>query len=170
MSLSSSCSTQKLVPTPSPDGGVTGYVSCLVLVALPAGTGGGSCTNPGAACDPKLGLSGPSSDPNALFQQPLLDTFCQQHTQQGAQPQITASQPVCALQQVVLDPSDTKDCASYGQPGWCYVQGAAATNLGCAEPNTIEFVTGSPPSGTVSALQCLEQAVSVTPGAEGGGD
>jgi hypothetical protein len=170
VSLSSSCSTQKLVPTPSPDGGISGYVSCLVLVALPAGTGGGSCTNPGSACDPKLGLSAPSSDPNALFQQSLLNTFCQEHTQQGADPQITASQPVCALQQVVIDPSDTQDCSNYGQAGWCYVQGAAATKLGCAEPNTIEFVTGSPPSGTVAALQCLEQAVSVTSGADASGD
>jgi hypothetical protein len=169
VSLSGACSTQKLVPTPSADGGVSGYVSCLVLVALPAGTSGGTCTNPGAACDPKLGLYPPSSDPNALFQQSLLDTFCQDHTQQGADPQITADQPVCELQQVVLDPSDTQDCSGYMNPGWCYVQGAAATKLGCAEPNTIEFVTGSPPSGTVAALQCLEQAVSVT-GSDAGGD
>ena len=52
------------------------------------------------------------------------------------------------------------------------MQGAAATKLGCAEPNTIEFVTGSPPPGTVAALQCLEQAISVTGGsgdAGGGG-
>jgi hypothetical protein len=49
------------------------------------------------------------------------------------------------------------------------VQGAAATKLGCAEPNTIEFVNGSPPTGTITALQCLEQSVSVTSGADAGG-
>jgi hypothetical protein len=176
VSLTGSCSTQKLVPTPSADGGVTGEVSCLVLVILPASTTGDTCTNPGAACDPSLGLSGPSSDPNALFQQSLLNTFCMNQSQPGADPPVAANQPVCALQQVIIDPSDTKTCASNtlgtggaSLPGWCYVQGAAATALGCAEPNTIEFVTGSPPSGTVTSLQCLEEAVSVTVG-DGGGD
>ncbi len=167
VSLSSSCSTQKLVLAPPP--AVAGTVDCLVLVALPAGTGGGTCHNPGAACDSKLGLSGPSSDPNALFQQTLLDDFCTAHTQMGAQPQITANQPVCALNQVILDPADDMDCSHNNTPGWCYVQGAAATKLGCPQPNTIAFVQGSPPSGTVSALQCLEQAVSVTGGGDAGG-
>ncbi len=167
-SLDSACSTQKLLPTPSADGGISGNVSCLVLVARPAGTGGGTCRNPGAACDPALGLSGPSSDPEALFQQPLLDKFCADHTQVGAAPEITADQPVCALQQVVLDPSDTQDCSSYAKPGWCYVQGPAATALGCKEPNTIEFVNGSPPPGTVASLQCLEQAIVVTSSADAG--
>jgi hypothetical protein len=168
VSLSSSCETQKLVPTPSLDGAVTGQVDCLVLVALPAGSGT-SCTNPGSACDPKLGLYPPSSDPNALFQQSLLNDFCMAHTQMGAQPYIQANQPVCSLQQVIIDPSDTQDCSNSGTPGWCYVQGPVATKLGCAEPNTIEFVNGSPPTGTVSALQCLEQAISVTDGGGGGG-
>jgi hypothetical protein len=165
--LSSSCSTQKLVLAPPP--AKAGSVDCAVLVVLPAGTGGGTCTNPGSACDPKLGLSAPSSDPNAIFQQSLLDTFCQQHTQTGANPQITADQPVCALSQVIPDPNDATDCSAYTSPGWCYVQGAAATKLGCAEPNTIEFVNGSPPTGTITALQCLEQSVSVTSGADAGG-
>ncbi len=169
VSLSSSCSTQKLALAPPP--APAGAVDCLVLVALPAGTGGGTCTNPGTACDPKLGLSGPSTDPTQFFQQSLLNSFCMEHTQAGANPQITANQPVCALQQVILDPADDMDCSGGGpmhQPGWCYVQGAAATKLGCAEPNTIEFVTGSPPTGTVAALQCLEQAVSVTGGSDAG--
>jgi hypothetical protein len=98
----------------------------------------------------------------------LLDSFCQAHTQPGASPQITADQPVCALQQVIPDPNDETDCSGSQTPGWCYVQGAAATKLGCAQPNTIEFVNGSPPTGTVSALQCLEQAVSVTGGSDAG--
>ncbi len=171
VSLASSCSTQKLVTAPPP--APPGQVDCLVLVALKAGTGGGTCNNPGAACDPKAGLSGPSADPNALFQQSLLDSFCMEHTQKGADPQITSDQPVCALQQVIPDVNDMTDCSGSQAPGWCYVQGPAATKLGCAEPNTIEFVTGSPPPGTVAALQCLEQAVSVTGGgssdAGGGG-
>jgi hypothetical protein len=166
VSLSSSCSTQKLVLAPPP--APAGQVDCLVLVALPAGTGGGTCSNPGAACDSKQGLLGPSSTPGALFQQSLLDSFCQAHTQTGASPQITADQPVCALQQVIPDPNDETDCSGSQTPGWCYVQGAAATKLGCAQPNTIEFVNGSPPTGTVSALQCLEQAVSVTGGSDAG--
>jgi hypothetical protein len=167
VSLSSSCSTQKLVAAPPP--ATPGQVDCLVLVALPAGTGGGTCTNPGSACDAALGLSGPSADPNALFQQSLLDTFCMEHTQNGADPQITANQPVCALQQVIIDSSNTQDCSGSTKPGWCYVQGPVATKLGCAEPNTIEFVNGSPPHGTVAALQCLEQAVSVTGNGDAGG-
>ena len=128
-----------------------------------------TCTNPGSACDPALGLPARRADPNALFQQSLLNTFCMEHTQMGADPQITANQPVCALQQVIPDPNDQTHCSGSAKPGWCYVQGAAATKLGCAEPNTIEFVNGSPPHGTVAALQCLEQAVSVTGGSDAGG-
>jgi hypothetical protein len=170
VSLTSQCSPQKLAPLAGPDGGATGNVACLVLVALPAGTAGGTCSAPGAACDAAQGLLGPSSDPNALFQQSLLDTFCQQHTQTGAQPQITADQPVCALQQIVVDPSDTQNCAKLNTaPGWCYVQGAAATQLGCAEPNTVVFTSGEPPSGSVVSLQCLETAVSATGSADAGG-
>jgi hypothetical protein len=166
VSLTSSCETQKLVSAPSLDGAVTGRVDCIVLVALPPSTTGQTCNNPGTACDAMQGLSGPSSDPNAIFQQSLLDTFCQQHTQAGASPQITANQPVCALNQVIIDPTNTQQCASSSTPGWCYVQGNEALKLGCSAPNTIQFVNGSPPPGTVASLQCLEQAVSVT----GGGD
>jgi hypothetical protein len=179
VSLTSSCETQKLVPALAADGGTTGAVDCIILVVLPAGTAGGTCTNPGAACDAAQGLSGPSSDPNAIFQQSLLNTFCMDHEMMGADPQITANQPVCALQQVIISPGDTETCASNNvgtggatAPGWCYVQGAAATKLGCAEPNTIQFVAGSPPTGTTASLQCLEQAVNVTtaPDAAAGGD
>ncbi len=158
VSLSSQCSTQKLdVADPT-----TGKVSCLVLVALPAGTGGGTCNNPGTACNAMQGLSGPSTNPNDFFQQTLLDKFCSDHTKPGADPQITADQPVCALAQVLTDPQNDKDCAASGTPGWCYVTGQAALNLGCAAPNTIEFTNGEPPPDTVVSLQCLESSVSVT--------
>jgi hypothetical protein len=176
-SLTSSCETQKLVPVTAPDGGTTGAVDCIVLVVLPPSTTGQTCTNPGTACDAAQGLSGPSSDPSAIFQQSLLDTFCSDHEQSGASPQITDNQPVCALQQVIIDPSDTKACANNtagpggtSLPGWCYVQGPAATALNCPEPNTIQFVNGSPPSSTVASLQCLEQAVNVTAGGDAGGE
>lgn len=170
VALTNQCSPQKLEPLAGPDGGVTGQVSCLVLVALPAGTAGGTCNNPGAACDASQGLLAPSSDPNALFQQSLLDEFCSAHTQVGANPQITASQPVCALQQIIVDPSDTQNCAKLNTaPGWCYVQGAQAAALGCSEPNTIAFTSGEPPSNAVVSLQCLETSVSVTGGSDAGG-
>jgi hypothetical protein len=157
VALTSQCSTQKLVAD------ATGKVACLVLVAMPEGSGGPgtSCSNPGAACNGP-GLLSPSTDPTALFQQSTLNTFCTDHTQPGATPQITASQPVCALQQVILDPSNTKDCSKSSTPGWCYVQGPAATALQCPEPNTIEFTSNEPPSSAVVSLQCLESAISVT--------
>ena len=162
VALNSQCSTQKLVAD------AAGNVSCLVLVALPAGAGT-RCGDPGAACDPALGLMGPSSDPGALFLQSTLDKFCTDHTQPGAVPQITADQPVCALQQVIVNAQNTVDCSTSARPGWCYVQGPAATALGCPQPNTIEFTSGEPPSGTLVSLQCLESAVSVTGGDAGGG-
>jgi hypothetical protein len=126
-----------------------------VLVGLPAGTGGGTCSNPGAACDTSLGLSGPSTDPHAIFKQSVLDAFCAQSEQADASPVIASDQPVCALQQVILDPSDTQGCSSSTQSnllGWCLVEGAGAQALGCTQ--AIEFTPGEPPAGTVVALVC----------------
>ncbi len=165
VSLNSQCFSQQLNADPK-----TGAVSCLVLVARPAGTGGGTCTNPGAACDPKLGLIGPSTDPNALFQQSTLDKFCADHSAKDAVPYVTADMPVCALQQVILDPSNTQDCSkSSSQSGWCYVTGAGATALGCTPPNTIVFTSGEPPGGSLTSLECLENAVTVVDAGGGGG-
>jgi hypothetical protein len=138
---SAPCAPQTVKPT------ADGVVDCLVLVALPARDTGDTCGNPGAACDPSAGLLGPSSDPNALFQQSFADAFCAQHAMAGADPVLAANQPVCALQQVILDPSDTQSCASSSQPGWCLVQGSA-----CAQ--AIEFTHGSPPPGASVTLVC----------------
>ena len=125
---------------------------CLVLLALPAGTGGGTCSSPGPACDAALGLSGPSSDPGALYPQSMADAFCMEHEQAGVSPPIEPDQPVCVLAQVVVDPSNTQACATATTPGWCLVQGAMAQSLGCSQ--AIEFVNGSPPVGTTAALVC----------------
>lgn len=73
-----------------------GATQCLVLVALSADTAGGSCSNPGAACDTVPGLFGPSTDPNALFPQSVLDAFCAQSEQADASQPIAPDQPVCA--------------------------------------------------------------------------
>lgn len=174
VSLNSQCFSQQLTYNTDVDSGQAGAVSCLVLVALPAGTGGSgtSCSNPGAACSlPQFGggLIGPSTDPNAQFQQQTLDRFCQDHTTGGVEPQITANQPVCAIKQLILDPNNTTDCSKNAQPGWCYVQGAAASALGCTPPNTIAFSGGFPPQGAQTVLECLENAVNVVPDAGGGG-
>ncbi len=60
---------------------------------------------------------------------------------------------------LIPDKNDTTDCSGSTQPGWCYVQGAAAQKLGC--PYTIEFTSTMPPSGSTTSLQCLEATTSV---------
>lgn len=169
-SLQAQCSPQKLAPVVSPDGGTSGEIACLVLVAMPPGTPGGTCAHPGAACDASQGLYGPSSDGSSLFQQSMLDAFCAEHTQDGADPQILPSQPVCALRQIVVDPSNTQNCATQpnATPGWCYVQGPQTTKLHCSQPSTIVLTRGEPPSGAVVSLQCLESAVSIPDATSGG--
>ncbi|MCL2450159.1 MAG: hypothetical protein FWD17_14525, partial [Polyangiaceae bacterium] len=155
--LNTACLPYKLQIDPN-----NGTVPCLVLVAMPADlTGATSCMNPGAACDPSLGLSVPQD-------MSVLQHFCDQQEnawraagQEGTEP---AKQPVCQLQElvngpdpmlygVVGDPNNfdsTGQCSTASkQPGWCYAENAK----GCAE--SIEFATGSPPKGGTAALQCI---------------
>jgi hypothetical protein len=142
-----------------------GQAPCLIMVQMPAGTPG-TCNNPGTACN-GTGLIGPGViPPNSVYTSPpltqdILDNFCnnveQQYQAAGGTPGQQgdpAKIPVCAMQQLVLDPNDTTDCSTGNTPGWCYVTGSAAQAKGC--PYTILFAGGMPPNGAIVSLQCLE--------------
>jgi hypothetical protein len=133
----------------------TGALPCQVLVSSPAGTGGGTCANPGAACDPARGLSAPPAATLASFCEGEESAYQAAGGKAGGAGD-PAAQPVCSLQQVIVDPSDTQDCSKVASttPGWCYVQGAAATALGCANPSTLVFTANEPPSGARVNVVC----------------
>jgi hypothetical protein len=141
---------------------------CVILVTLPASVGG-TCLNP--SCDANQGLSVP--DPN------VLSKFCA--TQEAAFNdavraaggnanglQDPAKQSVCALTELVNSDMGTStpavsfktsnfmngSCANAADKGWCYVEGNAAK--GCAQ--AIVFQSQSPPPGSTSSLQCIEQS------------
>jgi hypothetical protein len=158
--LTNQCLPQKLTQD------VTQPVPCLILVTLPQSQSNGStCLNP--SCDPNQGLSVPDAS--------VLQKFCA--TQEsafnasgGAKSGLPdpANQAVCQLNELVpgagMNTSAvtfgggnfdaTGSCANSTTPGWCYVEGNAAK--GCAQ--AIVFVTGSPPAGATSSLQCIEQS------------
>jgi hypothetical protein len=159
--LTNQCLPQKLTTD------VTAPVPCLILVTLPGGSSGpgGSCTNPN--CDPNQGLSVPD--------QGVLQKFCS--TQEaafnaagGAKAGLPdpANQSVCQLAELINNAGtntpgviynagnfdNTGSCATSTQAGWCYVEGGAAK--GCAQ--AIVFANGSPPAGSTSSLQCIEQS------------
>ena len=138
---------------------------------------GATCTNPGAACAGFKGLVAPggalvANDPTSPnFDQAVLNKFCSDqesaYTGGGGHtggPNDPANMPVCAMQQIVLDPTDSKSCqtAGAGNNGWCYVQGAGAVQLNCPE-GTIVFTSGMPPHGATTNLQCLESSIGVIP-------
>jgi len=162
-SLANACVPQRL----SPDS--TGRAPCLILVSMPPSTQGkGTCKNPGAVCN-SPGLVGPGvvepGQSAPLLSQDVLDKFCDNLESSyaaaggkaGAQGD-PENIPVCAMTQLILDKNDSTDCSGSTQPGWCYVQGAAAQKLGC--PYTIEFTSTMPPSGSTTSLQCLEASTS----------
>jgi hypothetical protein len=126
------CLAEPVTLTPGSD-----QAPCLVLVTLPAASGG-SCAEP--VCDESRGLSIPP--------QGVLDTFCK-----------NANDPdhrsVCALKQ--LTPSGNPDdfvagsCATEStDPGWCYV----TTAPHCAQ--ALVFSSSALPSGSIAYLQCID--------------
>ena len=140
-------------------------------MTLPKGTGGNgtTCNNPGNACSQYKGLVGPgasyvSGQPASSFPflQSVLDKFCSDQEagykgKAGASDD-PATQPVCAMQQVIVDKLDDQTCAGSSTQGWCYVQGAGAIALNCPE-GTIVFTGAEPPPGATTSLQCLESSV-----------
>lgn len=128
--------------------------------------------------EPRLGLRHvqahrtgrvPLRNSGQTFDPTVLSKFCDDqeaayqagHGPAGG-PNDLANLPVCAMSQVVLDPSDSKTCSASGQSGWCYVQGAGAIQLNCPE-GTIVFTAGMPPHGATTSLQCLESSLGVIP-------
>jgi len=110
-----------------------GSVSCVVLVAFPNISSGESyCDNPG------LGLSRPTTGIVARFQQG-----------QG----LTASQPVCLLNQIPTVNADYANCASSSPtaiPGWCYVEGQMAGIC----PQKIAFTRDAVRPDALLTVQC----------------
>jgi hypothetical protein len=151
-SLGSRCLPQKL------EVGTDGTVPCLVMVQMPPSVHG-QCKSPGSVCN-ALGLIGPGQvvDGRTPLPQDILDRFCNnleaQYTGKPGAQGDPANIPVCAMQQIILDPNDLTDCSTQQQlPGWCYVQGAAAQAKGC--PSTIAFSANMPPNNTVAYLECI---------------
>ena len=109
--------------------------------------------------------------PGAVLSQDILTKFCQaQEATYNAQPGAAGdpdTYPTCALAQLTTtqNPNDftAGSCANSKEPGWCYVEGAAAN--GC--PQAILFTNGEPPHGATVSLQCIEQAVTVIEGGTG---
>ncbi|MGH7294320.1 MAG: hypothetical protein ACRELB_05280 [Polyangiaceae bacterium] len=169
-SLSNQCLPQKLVPDQNQ------YVPCLILVQLSAQVGPGACKNPGGACNSAQGLLGPGVTPAGAtaptLSQDILDKYCdaQESGFKGKKgdPGDPDTYPVCALSQLtpVNNASDFTNggCGASKDPGWCYVEGAAAN--GC--PQAILFSNGEPPTGSTVSLQCIEQAVTVVGGTDAG--
>jgi hypothetical protein len=105
--------------------------------------------------------------------QDVLDHFCDGQEDsylaaggKAGEPGDPANTPVCAMTQLIFDPKDSTDCSNSSNPGWCYVQGAAAQKLGC--PYTIQFTGNMPPPGATTSLQCLETTTSVVADDAGG--
>ena len=172
-SLSNQCVPEKLNPN------TDGSVSCLILVAI-GGSAGQTCKNPGSACANNK-LVGPggnlvANNPmSTTLDQTVLNKFCDDqeavYTGGGGKsggPNDPANMPVCAMQQVVVNTTDTMTCSSSNANGWCYVQGSGAIALGCPA-GTIVFTSGMPPHGATTSLQCLESSVGVIPDGGGGG-
>jgi hypothetical protein len=151
--LSNACLPRKLNVQPD------GSVQCLVLVTLP---GNGSCINP--TCPAGMGLTVPGAD--------VLKTFCdaQEASYAGTKgaPGDPADQSVCELTQLVPGQAPAGDfengsCSNATDKGWCYVEGAGAN--GCSQ--AIVFSPGSPPSGSLTSLSCIEHSTVVV-GVDGG--
>jgi hypothetical protein len=176
-SLTNQCLPQKLTADTSGD------VPCLILVQLSTAAGAGACANPGSACVNSQGLLGPGDIPKGATQptltQDILTKFCQaQEAGYSGTPGASGdpdTYPTCALQQLTtgLNAGDFTNgsCSASSDPGWCYVEGAAAN--GC--PQAILFTNGQPPHGATVSLQCIEDAVAVveggtSSGASSGGD
>jgi hypothetical protein len=144
--LSVQCLPQKLIPGPD------GAVPCLILVTLPKQGGEDLCNNPA------LGLSAPKGDLLARFQAAQHAAWAASGGASSMQPDPSLF-PVCVLNQLVNVGTMAKDfssgtCAGSKDPGWCYIEGAAAGSC----PQQILFTNGEPPHGSTVNLQCIEQA------------
>jgi hypothetical protein len=143
--LASQCLPQQLTPA------ADGTVPCLILATLP---------QPGASCDPNLGLTKPDPKILATFQQ-------QQEAAWNAAGGTKSGQPdpktltVCQVNQLVNGDLVNGSCKQSSKPGWCYVTGAAAGT--CSQ--AVLFGGGAPPTGSSISLQCIEQSSGA-----GGGD
>jgi hypothetical protein len=157
-----------------------GDYPCLVLVSLTASADPNNpslCKNPGAACSIP-GLSAP--DPNDAQQMDVWGKFCDSAEDdwkksggfaepytvplcQMAQLYQSTGGPGCGAGAKASDFDSNGSCAASGDPGWCYVQGAAAGGCG----HSILFTNNEPPHGATVSLQCIEQSVTVL---DGGGD
>jgi hypothetical protein len=154
--LSPACLPQKLLPDPANDC----EVPCLLLATL-SPRNGSTCSNPGAACDPALGLGVPPQD--------LLNTFCDSQERAWTDTNKTgvdpATLPVCAFQQLTIKSNpgafSNGSCKNSMTPGWCYVTAPAAGNC----PQAIAFTAHAPPNVN---LQCIEEAVAVVGDAAAG--
>jgi hypothetical protein len=156
--------------------------------------GPGACAAPApAACASVKGLLAPgqcpASNPNCTnpeYQQYVATSFCNSLHDSWVQTGGTnpmddpATFPSCAIAQLVppsttngmctaVPPAQMGDfanntCATSGDPGWCYVTGAAAGLC----PQAITFTSTMPPRGWTASLQCVELAQSVVSGDAGG--
>jgi hypothetical protein len=115
-----------------------GTVSCVVVVAFPTLQAGESyCGNP------SLGLSTPTADIVASFQQ-----------DHG----LSASVPVCLLNQIATVDAEYANCAHFAgmgarPPGWCYVEGPQNGPCGQGLWFTAEALVPT----SVATVQCSDQ-------------
>ncbi len=135
--LGGQCLSQKLVV------GNDGSVPCLLLVSFQPGA------DQNIVCDPSKGLSRPSADVLANYQQTKLAEL------KAQDPKSTLADvgPACVLTQLASPKYLNGTCATLPEPGWCYVTGTAAGYC----PQALRFsATGTPAQGTALTLQCYE--------------
>ena len=140
--LSVQCLPQKLNVDPA-----TQTVPCLILVTLAEGN-----------CNMVPGMSDPPADVLSRFQEAQRSAHlaaCGGET--SCAPPDPSTLPTCQLQELTPTTHDGADfqggdCSGSTNPGWCYVEGAAAGS--CSQQ--ILFTAGEPPHGATVTLQCLE--------------
>ncbi len=120
-----------------------GTVPCLILELLPDGDQGTACNVPGL------------SQPDAA----TLSRYRQQPRDKGVKdgdPDL--ARPLCVVNELTGKQLDNKgSCESSADPGWCYETRDASSDKRCAQ--SIKFSqSGTPKTGTVISLQCIETA------------
>ncbi|HXN30483.1 MAG TPA: hypothetical protein VN894_01420 [Polyangiaceae bacterium] len=129
----------------------TNTVPCLILVTLQKG----GCNGAGLSLPPPDVLSRFQAAQHADWL-----TSCGGKTSCVLQDASTLT--TCALTELTPKSNGGADfqggdCSGSPDPGWCYVEGAAAGS--CSQQ--ILFTTNEPPQGATVTLQCLEQATTV---------
>jgi hypothetical protein len=154
--LSNQCLPEKL--TPASDGSIP----CLILEALPSPTDtcakyGFTVADPQSASQFKAQIQAGESSAivNVAGKDLALNAICE------VPPLTQAAKPADFSQ--AADGSET--CKSGGDPGWCYVTGAAAGTC----PQAIVFTATGTISGSQVSLQCIENAAASDAGTGGGG-